>query len=397
MMKFLAYLICYLIYPFSFLFFRRRDKVAFGSYRMTFNDNAKALFIYVQKQCPELDSAWVSMSKATVKTIREKGLKAYSLFSPKGLFHALTSKYWFYNSYSSDILFCLSGGGVLVNLWHGLPLKRIEFGIESGPLADRFVKKTWKERYFHPETFQRPDYVLSSTKTVSEVFAHAFRVPLERCVEAGYPRNEVLGLQRGQLVDYVKQYESKESQALVERLVNGRYSKVLVYMPTWRDSQRDLFVQSFDLARMDAIMREKNALLLLKPHANVKVDPESFQRFPNLCFVDPGIDMYPILPFTDVLITDYSSVMYDYLLMDDKDIILYLYDYEQYGRDRDFSFPFESHVAGRWAMDFDALCDCLERDDYKMDPKERERVVELFWGETSTGSPGRRLLSFLFQ
>ena len=73
MMKFLAHLICYCIYPFSFLFPRSKRKWAFGSFRGAFNDNAKYLFIHVSQQMPEIDAVWLSISKSTVKEIQEKG------------------------------------------------------------------------------------------------------------------------------------------------------------------------------------------------------------------------------------------------------------------------------------------------------------------------------------
>ena len=392
-MKFLIYLVCYCLYPWSFLFPRSKKKWAFGSFRGAFNDNAKYLYIQVAERVPEIHCAWLSVNRSTVDEIKSLGLNAYWVFSPKGLWFALTSKVWFFNSYSSDIMFCLSGGAKLVNLWHGLPLKRIEFGIESGPLADRFVKKTLKERYYHPECYQRPDYVLSSTRCVSEAFARAFRVPINSCIEAGYPRNEILCFSEDRLHDFIRRYESLTTADLVSKLQGGGYSQVFVYMPTWRDSQRDLFVQRFDLERMNAVMHERNALLLLKPHSNMNVDVAGMCHYSNILFVDAAVDMYPILPFTDVLITDYSSVLYDYILMEDKSVILYLYDYEEYAKERDFFFTFEDHVVGKRVYDFEDLCHCVEKGDYAMDEGERARIVQQFWGDTVATSPSEQIIS----
>lgn len=57
--------------------------------------------------------------------------------------------------------------------------------------------------------------------------------------------------------------------------------------------------------------------------------------------------------FTDVLITDYSSILYDYLLMQEKETVLFLFDYEEYVRDRDFYYPFEENVVGRKVSSFE--------------------------------------------
>ena len=394
MMKFIAHLVCYCIYPFSFLFPRSKRKWAFGSFRGAFNDNAKYLFIYVSQQIPEVDSVWISINKSIVKEIQEKGLKAYFVLSPKGIWHALTSKYWFFNAYSSDIMFCLSGNSTRVNLWHGLPMKRIEFDIIRGPLADRYLKRTMKERYYHPETFQRPDYVLSPTPFFSESFAHAFSISNNHCLEFGYPRNEILTCDDAKRQDFIARYESKSTVQLLSRLHTVGYYKVFIYMPTWRDSQREIFVQGFDLDKIDDILRRQKSLLLLKPHANTYVDKSAFERYKNVILLDAGMDVYPILPYTDVLITDYSSVLYDYILMEHHDVILYLYDYENYVKERDFYYPYNENVVGKKAMDFEELCHCIEHEDYHIDEVQRKRILEKFWGDTISYSPCQKISSF---
>ena len=94
-------------------------------------------------------------------------------------------------------------------------------------------------------------------------------------------------------------------------------------------------------------------------------------------------NIYPMLPYADVLITDYSSILYDWLLMKDKDVILYLYDYDSYVKERDFYYPYMENVAGRIVNSFDQLCDCLSSGDYTMDPNKRDMIVAKFWGETA--------------
>lgn len=395
-MKFLAYLICYCIYPFSFLFPRNKKKWAFGSFRGAFNDNAKSLFIHVSGQLPKINAAWLSINKSTVKEVREKGLKAYFILSPKGIWYALTSKYWFFNSYVSDIMYCLSGNTIRVNLWHGLPMKRIEFEITSGPLADRFQKKTLKERYFHPESFLRPDYVLSSTPFFSEIFSRSFRIPSSHCLEFGCPRNEILVIPEEKLLEHIEKFEPEEIKGVVGKIRKGNYQNVFIYMPTWRDSQRELFVQSFDLERMNMILKLQNSLLLLKPHANTIVDASAVEHYSNIKLIDAKTDVYPILPFTNVLITDYSSILYDYILMKNKDVILYLYDYENYVKERDFYYSFDENVVGKRAMDFKELCQCIEQGDYKMDEVQRFRIVDKFWGVTASIPSSKAIASFFF-
>lgn len=381
----------YLVYPLSFLFPRSRRKWAFGSFRGAFNDNAKYLFIYCSEHCPDIHSVWLSKSMKTVREVRRLGLEAHFIASPSGIWHALTSKYWFFNSYTSDILFALSGGVVAVNLWHGVGLKRTEFNINHGKLAERYQQRKFREVYFHPESFRRPDWLLSSTPFQTRMFASAFRIPEERCLELGYPRNGILTCSDGERQAFIARYESELTKELLRNIESGTYTKVYIYMPTWRDSQRNVFTQSFDMPRLDAMLREKKALMLLKPHANVIVDRKEFAQLTNIALVDGTMDIYPVLPYTDVLITDYSSILYDYLLMEGKDVILYLYDYEAYLNDRDLYYPFDENVAGRRVYTFDELYRCIETGDHTLDPAERRRITAKFWGD-SVSADSRQML-----
>ena len=380
-MKFLAHLICCCIYPFSFLFPRKKKKWAFGSFRGAFNDNSKYLLIYVSENMPEIDCAWISMKKATVQDIRAKGLKAFHVLSLKGLWFALTSKYWFFNAYSSDIMFCLSGGATLVNLWHGLPMKHIEFDIDSGPLANRYVKKTLKERYYHPEAFKRPDYLISSSKIYSEMFARAFRITIDRCLEFGCPRNEIMVWPDHKRMGFVEAYESESTLNLIAKLKEKSFHHVYIYLPTWRDSQAAFLPSDFDLHIMDEALRSKNEALILKPHANTFTDGEVAAGLNNIFWLPATMDIYPVLPYTDVLITDYSSVLYDYILMENKSVILYLYDYQSYIKDRSFIWPFDDMIVGKKVFDFQALLNTIREENIGLNETERKTLLQKCWGE----------------
>lgn len=377
-MKTLAYIICYLLYPFSFLWKRSVKRWAFGSYRGGFSDNSKYLFIYAAEHYPDIQVCWLSLNRQTVQRVRALGLPAYWVLSPIGAWKALRAKYWFVNSYASDIMFCLSGGATIVNLWHGVGLKRCEFNIHDGVLAERFVKQTFKERFYHPESFRRPEYVSSSTEFQSTMFASAFRIPIERCLNLGYPRNAILQKSKEEVMAFVRKYEPQETMQLIETC--SKFDKVYIYMPTWRDSQKNVFAQQMDLRKLSEVLKKQNALLLLKPHPNTIVD--NIYQADNIVLVERTVDVYGVLPFTDVLITDYSSILYDYILLPKKDVILYLYDYEEYVHERDFYYPFDENVVGKKVETFDDLLKVISTQDYKMEEQDRQHILDRFWGDT---------------
>ena len=379
-MKTIVYLVCYFLYPFSFLFVRKRNRYVFGSFRKSFNDNAKYLFIYTSLNRENIDAIWLSLSKETVRQVRKMGLKAYKTTSPKGIWYALTARYWFFNAYTSDIMFCLSGGATCINLWHGVGIKRIEYNITSGPLAKRYRKEDWRDVFLHPESFRKPDYVASSSPFQNKFFSSSFRIPEEHCLMVGYPRNMILVTTEEQRRDFIAKYEPSETAQMAEKMKG--YNRVLVYMPTWRDSQLSLFAESMDLPKLNKVLNLNNELLIMKPHANVSaVLPQS--SFSNIVFFNNTMDIYPLLPYTHVLITDYSSIIYDYLLMPEKDVILYIYDYDEYVAMRDFYFPYDENVVGKRVKTFDELLNCIDIHDYHLDDVDRQRIVQKFWGDTA--------------
>jgi CDP-glycerol glycerophosphotransferase (TagB/SpsB family) len=259
-------------------------------------------------------------------------------------------------------------------------------------MYNRYVKKTWKERFYYPQVYRRPDYFLSSTDFQTVKFAQAFRIREDQCMNLGYPRNDFLLADESKRMDFIRRFESHGTQQLIQQLRS--FSKVLLYMPTWRESQRKLFAEHLDLQRLNRLMKEQNALLLLKPHANTIIEnPEQLKAYSNLQLMDNSVDIYPILPYTDVLITDYSSILYDYLLMEEKGVILYLYDYDEYVKDRDFNYPFLENVAGEICYSFDELLAAIGKEE--VNRSNYEHIRRKFWGDYSGKATQQLIDKFL--
>lgn len=374
-MKFLKYLLSYLVFPFSFLVPRSRRKIAFGSFRGGFDGNAKYLFIEMSGRGD--DVVWLSSSRKTVERIRRTGLRAEWVFSPKGAWRALRSRTWFVNAYTSDIMWAFSGGANVINLWHGVGLKRTEYNSTAGPMYDRYIRKTFNQAFYHPEAYRKPQYLLTASDFQTVMFAEAFRLPESRCIKCGYPRNKILVCSEKERREHIAAYEPESLKAFIEKL--GSFKEVWIYMPTWRDSQREIFAQNMDLERLNEVLSKRGSVLLLKPHPNTL--PASLEGLSNVLAVDPDVDVYPLLPYTDVLITDYSSVLYDYILMEGKSSVLYLYDRADYVKERDFYYPFEENVIGQKASTFEELLEIVESGAEPLDPARRKDLIRKFWGE----------------
>lgn len=387
------YLFWYCVYLCSFLVIRNKRRYTFGGSSGSFKDNAKYLYLYACERCEGVDAAWVTASRATERRLRGMGLKVYHRRSAKGIWHALTSRYWFYNSSTLDIDFFLSGGATCVNLWHGVGTKCIQYAITKGVYAQPYQRPTLRDRFWYPYRYRKHEYVLSSTPLATEFFSRSFRVAKERCLELGYPRNSILTADEAERMRLVRRYEPKGMMELMGRM--RQYGRVLLYMPTWRDSQRTLFTQHLDLDRLNEVLAAQGELMLLKPHPMVFADEiEVGKTYSNLIFLDSMMDVYPLLPYVQVLVTDYSSVLYDFLLMEDKEAFLYIYDYEEYVAERDFFFPFDEYVTGNRAKNFEEFLRIVEQHDYAIDPAERERLLQAFWGETARYDSSQRIIEY---
>lgn len=391
-MKLIIRFLLYPLYWISFLFPRNRKKWVFGSFRGAFNDNAKHFFLFVSEKHPEIDAAWVSYNKKTVDEIKKRGVKAYWLFSFSGAWHALTSSIWVYNCYTEDICFYFSGGAKKIDLWHGaVPLKKLEYDVQKGPLGDRYNRTSFSDRITHPFSFQKPDLLVTASDYLTVLFANAFRIPQEHCAQNVCPKNAIQLCGDEERLAYIRKYEGDYVKELIERM--SKYDIVYIYMPTWRDSQKNAFVQHFKLDELQDVLNAQNALLLLKPHVNTVITGLDIDRFGNISLLDNKLDVYPILPYTDVLITDYSSIMFEYMLMPGKGIVLYTYDFEEYLKDRDLYFDMDTHSIGKRCGTFEELKETILTKNYQIDAEREKFIREKFWGDLDPNNSNERLFT----
>lgn len=256
------------------------------------------------------------------------------------MFYSFIGKVYFYNAYISDINTWTHGNAVKVNLWHGTPMKKIEFDISRGTISHIF-NNSIKSKFFYPNQYTKADYILSTSKKVSEIFSSAFRLDISQCLEFGYPRNDILTYSKDKIIDFIKKYEPSSSLELINSL--GKYEKTYVYMPTWRDDGSDFIGKSkIDFEVLNKVLAEKNYCLILKLHNNTKL-PIDLNDFENIILFDNKADIYPLLPFTHTLITDYSSIYFDYKLMD-KEVVFFCFDKDEYIKDREMYFDYNEII-----------------------------------------------------
>ena len=150
-------------------------------------------------------------------------------------------------------------------------------------------------------------------------------------------------------------------------------------MPTWRDDKRDFISYSeIDFEQLNQILEQQNSLFILKLHPNTNLTIQAITQYNNIHILQKSIDIYPILPFTDVLITDYSSIYYDYLLLN-KDVILFLFDFDNYLKNcRELAYDFNQYTTfGKKVYCFSDLLALIKQKNEKS--KKCNDLKKIFW------------------
>ncbi|MGH4032853.1 CDP-glycerol glycerophosphotransferase family protein [Actinomycetota bacterium Odt1-20B] len=236
-------------------------------------------------------------------------------------------------------------GQQIVQTWHGTPLKRIGFDFDNDHFAStQYLADLDRER--HQWTM-----LVSPNRFSTPILERAFRFQGDvegELVETGYPRNDVL----------LAPDRAKRAEKVRRALGLPEGKKVVLYAPTWReDKQRHRGGFLLDLRiDLDAARRElgDDHVLLVRPHAHI-VEPVPGAGDGFVWDVAGYPDIMDLLLVADVLITDYSSVMFDFAVTG-KPMLFFTYDLEHYrDRLRGFYFDFEERAPGPLLQESGAL------------------------------------------
>ncbi|MDH5820950.1 CDP-glycerol glycerophosphotransferase family protein [Acinetobacter pseudolwoffii] len=344
-----------LVYFFSGWIKRDSSKWVFASHN-DFGDNARYLFqdTYNPKNIRKI---WIATNKNEYHLVKNLGYECYLKGSLKAKYHALTAKKYIYTCYISDIGYQYSRNAICINLWHGIPLKKIEFDIQQGALSKKF-NGSLLSRLKHPEIYRKHDYVLCPSNYIYEYsFASAFKISEAQTLKFAYPRSI-----------FLKNMTKKVTH------------KNFLYVPTWRDNGRDLLsVQTLDLNLIDQFCRERDCYFNIKfhPNTNIEVDVD---RYTNISIIGNKDDPNRCLADADFLITDYSSIFFDYLVFN-KPILFYVYDEMEYKSESREIYPQlnfidcgqKVYTQNQLLLTMDKLL--TEKDGYR---DKRNKVIEKF-------------------
>jgi len=240
------------------------------------------------------------------------------------------AKYWFTPSRLPDYIIPKENQ-VYIQFWHGTPLKRLGFDIKTKGKNALNTIKEWTTKYEYDA--KRYTYMVSPSKFTTEKYISAFNlkeINKDKCIlETGYPRNDAL-------FKYDKKYVNK----LKKELNLPKDKKIILYAPTWRDDQHSASLgYTYELGiNFDNFMEKfsKDYIILFRTHYLIanSIDLSNYEGF--IYDVSSYSDINDLYILSDLLITDYSSVFFDYANLG-KPMLFYMYDLSDYKNNmRDF-------------------------------------------------------------
>jgi CDP-glycerol glycerophosphotransferase len=276
-------------------------------------------------------------------------------------------------------------GCTYIQTWHGTPLKKLALDMDTVHMAGEKGIDNYKKNFYN--NTQTWDYLISQNHFSTEIFRRAFAFDKEM-LEIGYPRNDVLFAKNNK----------KDITELKEKLGLPLDKKVILYAPTWRDNEfygkgRYKFnpPMDFDLLR-DSL--GKDTVMIVKYHYLVmdQIDWTPYQGFIYSC--DLSYDISDLYLVSDMMITDYSSVMFDYSLLK-RPMFFFCYDLEEYKENlRGFYFDFLAEAPGPVTLTTKELIEAITH----YDPKQYIQKQEAFYqkyNHADDGNASRKVVELI--
>lgn len=329
---------------------KNQEMIIFESFLgKQYSDNPRAIYEFIKVHNPNFKMYW-SIERKSVEKFKHLDINYVKRFSLKWLLLMNRSKFWVTNS-RLPIWIPKPRDTVYIQTWHGTPLKKLAADMDEvhmpGTNTEQYKKNFLKEA-------SKWDYLISPNHYSTEIFKRAFQFDKE-IIESGYPRNDYL----------INHNTNSEISKIKNKMKIHDDKKVILYAPTWRDNQyygrgRYKFELDLDLDKLQQHLSDEYVIVLRLHYLIAEdLDLTPFQGF----VIDASYheDIRELYLISDMLVTDYSSVFFDYANLK-RPMLFYVHDIEEY-RDnlRGFYFDFEKEAPGPLVRTTDELLKEINR------------------------------------
>lgn len=317
--------------------FPRKDKtwVFIGWHKKTngevFADNAKYFFLYVSQEQRKINSIWIAKSRDLAKKLRSSGYKSYYEKSFLGVWHQLMAGFFVIDAYLQPSNYMFSGKSKIIQLLHGKGMK----------------KKGYADK---PDKVQ--DFIFNTSPFTLSILPEIFKEGSKTFI-TGYSRNDVF-------FKDIKDSNIDVDTEMIDHVKKIRSSKkIIMYAPTFRRGQKEFdFNKVLPLDDLKLFAKENDIFLILSLHNKYRSQQSETNIENDLAFLGES-DIYPLLKYVDIFITDYSSSFADYLLLD-RPIIFYPYDFNEYNKNEGLAADYNEITPGIKVFAYDDLKESIK-------------------------------------
>lgn len=314
---------------------------SFSGQGMSCNPYALFLYLFNHEEYKNWTHIWVvnNSEKIPEEYKKFKNVIFIARGSDRYLRYLATAKLLINNS-NFPVCFIRKPEQKFISTWHGTPFKTLGRDMEG-----RFFEhKNFTRNIFQATHLLSPNEhtskILYERHDIKEIFTG-------KLIEAGYPR-----------IDITLSTTEDETKQLRERLGVSEDEKLIFYAPTWRGTHGDI---DFDYEKLQSDIKQLSKLnrakVIFRGHSLLQTALENMNL--EITVAPDELDTNKILSITDILITDYSSVLFDYLPRL-KPLVLYMYDLQEYTEERGLYFSAEE-LPGYKCYNIEELVDTLKK------------------------------------
>ncbi len=248
----------------------------------------------------------------------------------------------------------------LIQLWHGAGAYK-KFGFSR-------MKDSGENIKIHTG-YRKYTKAIVSSEAIRNCYAEAFDISIDKVYATGIPRTDMF---------FDKNYIEETKNKLYKEFPYIADKKVVLFAPTYRSSKIDKAYYDFDKINWDLLFEKLNDqyVVITKWHPaiidsakNGNIDLPDFEKYQGFLYdMSDYNEVNELLMVTDVLVTDYSSIIFDYSLIK-KPIVYYAYDIDKYNGARGLYFDFEEYVYGAVATDTEQLIESIKKEDLCIDKR----------------------------
>ncbi len=320
------------------LFGIKKNRVTFISNR---RDNISGNYEYIYKEL-------VKNKKIDIRCVLDTG-EGYLSHIKYGYYLA-TSKVILIDDYVGAVYFVpRKAGNYLIQVWHACGAFKT-FGFSRLGKSGAQKQGSYAHRNY--------DYCTVSSKEICRFYAEGFGLSLEKVVATGVPRTDIF---------FSNEYKEKVVKSFYEKYNHLRDKKIILFAPTFRGNNKttgNYPEGKFDFVKLyENFKGEYNVIIKHHPFVNNRVDiPPEYQNY--IIDMSDNEELNDLLFVTDILITDYSSVVFEASLLNIP-MLFYAFDLQNYISTRGFYYEYDSFVPGKIVSNMKKLIDAIKNKDFE--------------------------------